>query len=68
MSKDHEYYTETLSIFWVELLWGAVFWLSAWGKDPVSNRVHAERGAEEEEAGGKLRLTKRGAGQTPSSR
>lgn len=42
--------------------------LSARGKDPLSNGLHAERGAEEEEAGGQPRLTERGAGQTPSSR
>lgn len=45
-----------------------MLWLSARGEDPLSDGVHAQRGAEEEAAGGQLRLRDRGTGQTTSSR
>lgn len=38
------------------------------GKDPLALRVHAERGAEEEAAGGQLRPSEREAGRASSPR
>lgn len=45
-----------------------MLWLSAWGKDSLSDGLHAECGTQEETAGGQLWFSDWGAGQPQSSR